>query len=248
MEGGLRAIQICEGFTGHERHLPVRNAFRYPVLYVRFDSRLANDVDRVLRRHLKVFSFRPTDYLFKDSANLDLRVREIIESHTGFQPGEITVLTMPRLFGYAFNPVSFWFCRKNGALEGVLCEVNNTFGERHFYWVRPEGTDWTTCEKRFHVSPFLPVEGSYRFRFKDGADRTRVDIDYDSKDNQRVLSTWVDVRTRPVTDVSPLFLLAKYGWITALVVARIHFQAAKLFLKRVRFFKKPAPPDHEVSR
>ena len=82
-------------------------------------------------------------------------------------------MTMPRMLGYVFNPVSFWFCRdRSGALRAVLCEVNNTFGESHCYLVhhddlRPIEPDaWLDGRKAFHVSPFLPVEGGYRFRFR----------------------------------------------------------------------------------
>ena len=94
-------------------------------------------------------------------------------------------MTMPRLFGYVFNPVSFWFCRdRDGRLRAVLCEVNNTFGEHHCYLVhhddrRPiEADAWLDGRKAFHVSPFLPVEGSYRFRFRLDAERAHVDVNY----------------------------------------------------------------------
>lgn len=249
MEGGLSGVRICEGFTGHERLTPATNGFRYPVVYIRFDTRIASRVDSILRTALRFFSFRPQEYLFRKSADLDGEIRSFLKNEMGFEAEEIELVTIPRLFGYAFNPVSFWICRNDRKMDAVLCEVNNTFGERHFYWLRVRSPDeWIRMDKAFHVSPFLPLDGSYRFRFQDDGQRTRIDINYHSESGRRVLSTWLDLRNRPVEGVSGPSLLFKYGWITVCVILRIHFQAVRLFLKRVRFFSKPQPPTNEVSR
>ena len=119
-------------------------------------------------------------------------------------------MTLPRMLGYVFNPVSFWFCRdRSGALRAVLCEVNNTFGESHCYLVhhddrRPIEPDaWLEGRKVFHVSPFLPVEGGYRFRFRLDDGRAHVDVNYHDAEGL-MLATSVGGRREALTDASVL--------------------------------------------
>jgi DUF1365 family protein len=142
------------------------------------------------------------------------------------------------MLGYVFNPVAFWVCHDvQGAVRAVLAEVNNTFGET------------LVAAKRFHVSPFCPVRGHYAFRFRFGDDRWLARIDYFDDADQAVplLETSVSGMIEPLP-ASAARLFLRYRWFTAGVVARIHFQAARLWLRRVPFFTKPAPPRTDVSR
>ena len=166
--------------------------------------------------------------------------------------GEVWLHTYPRVLGYTFKPVSFWYCHAaDGALRVVVVEVNNTFGERHCYLLdRPRlGVD-QMAEKAFHVSPFCEVRGQYRFRFMttDTAPaRTVVRIDYLDEAGP-LLRTSVQGRLQAVTP----HLLRQAFWqhpaMTLMVMARIHWQALKLWLKRTGFHRKPVPPDHRVTR
>lgn len=168
--------------------------------------------------------------------------------------GEVVLHTMPRIFGYVFNPVSFWFCHDAaGSLRAVLAEVNNTFGERHNYLIhhddlRPISRDDTLqARKVFHVSPFFPVQGSYRFRFGASNGHHSVDIDYYIGE-QRQLRTRVSGQARMLDGAGLRRWLLRHPLMTFGVVLRIHWQALRLALRRVPFFRKPLPPLEETSR
>jgi uncharacterized protein len=163
-------------------------------------------------------------------------------------------MTMPRMLGYVFNPVSFWFCRdRAGALRAVLCEVNNTFGESHCYLVhhddrRPIEPDaWLKGRKVFHVSPFLPVEGGYRFRFRLDEGHAHVDVNYHDQEGL-MLATSVGGRREALSDARVLRRFLGNPMMTLAVVVRIHWQALHLLCKRARFHRKPAPPAEFVTR
>jgi DUF1365 family protein len=174
--------------------------------------------------------------------------------------GEIWLQTFPRVLCYVFNPVSFWFChRKNGDLRAVLCEVCNTFGERHCYLLdtgssMPYGIE-LTAKKVFHVSPFCKVEGRYRFRFMrsvrpigdSGSEATIARIDYDDADGPLLLTS-IAGNSQMLSDTAVVKAFFRYPMMTFGVVARIHWQALRLWLKRVPFFSKPAIPQQEVTR
>ena len=116
--------------------------------------------------------------------------------------GEVWLHTYPRVLGYVFKPVSFWYChRSDGSLAAVVAEVNNTFGERHCYLL--DGPELAfgrelTARKVFHVSPFCQVQGQYRFRFMRTAERTVARVDHDD-DAGALLQTSVSGQLQPLT-------------------------------------------------
>lgn len=243
---------IGRGHVFHGRAGPVRHSFRYPTFFLLFDCAREGELRKVLSERFRgVLSFRIEDHLDGRSGGVAERIHEFLRERCGYEAEQVRLQTYPRMFGFAFKPVSFWFCLRGGSLEAVLCEVNNTFGERHFYWLRPEGgfgaDSWHETAKVFHVSPFFPVAGFYRFRFRQESARSRVDINHHHDDGSLALATWIEGSLAPLSAVSRSHLVARYGWMTALVWLRIHLQAARLFLKRVRFFKKPDPPSRKVT-
>ena len=155
------------------------------------------------------------------------------------------------MLGYTFKPVSFWYChRADGALRAIVVEVNNTFGERHCYLLdAPAYGAQLQAAKAFHVSPFCEVEGGYRFRFlvTEGRERTVVRIDYDDAQGA-LLQTSVSGTLEPATAKSLRKALWRHPAMTLGVIARIHWQALRLWAKRVRFIGKPAAPDLFVTR
>lgn len=174
--------------------------------------------------------------------------------------GAIWLHTMPRVLGYVFNPVSFWLChRADGALRAIVCEVNNTFSERHCYLLAHadgRALAWgeeLQASKAFHVSPFCEVKGHYRFRFMlaGAADAQRfiARIDYYDSDatDAPLLTTSVEGRLEPATDRALMRAFFAYPLFTFGVVARIHSHALRLWFKRVPFFSKPAPPALHVT-
>jgi DUF1365 family protein len=175
----------------------------------------------------------------------------IDDQHPDPADGEIWLHCYPRVLGHTFKPVSFWYChRRDGTLRAVVVEVNNTFGERHCYLLdRPEFGVEQRAAKVFHVSPFAPVEGNYRFRFMvtPGRRRTVARIDFDDA-NGPLIETSVSGHLEPLTRQTTRRALWCYPAMTLGVVLRIHWQALKLALKRTPFFGKPAPPPTFISR
>ena len=253
-----RLHSIVDAVVVHRRSRPRINAFRHRIAYLCLDL---GALDRAAGRWLKLdrpglVSFRRADHGGRDGGDLRTWLRAILAAQGLDETcdGEIVLMTMPRLLSYVFNPVSFWFCRdRNGMLRAVLCEVNNTFGETHCYLVHHDDRRqlapdaWLDGRKVFHVSPFLPVEGSYRFRFRLDDDRVHVDVNYHDAGGL-MLATSVGGRREPLADRTVLRRFLGNPTMTLGVVARIHWQALKLWRKRARFYPKPAPPPEFVTR
>lgn len=245
------------GKVMHRRLRPAENRFVYPVFFLSIPLTriefLENRWFSLNRRG--VFSLRYADYGARDGSHPLIWVREVLGSYgLGCADGEIWLQTFPRVLGYVFNPVSFYFCRdRAGALRAVLCEVNNTFGERHHYLLahpdaRPiEPEDTLTARKVFHVSPFAAVEGSYRFRFRVEGGRTLARIEYFDATGD-LLHTSISGEATGYSAGALVRAFVRYPWMTFGVIARIHYQALRLWLKRVPFTHKPVPPAEALTR
>lgn len=166
--------------------------------------------------------------------------------------GEVWLHCYPRVLGYTFKPVSFWYCqRADGRLRAIVVEVNNTFGERHCYLLdAPAWGAEMQAEKVFHVSPFCDVAGRYRFRFlfsrQGGQLRTVARIDHDDGAGP-LIETSVSGQLQPATTAALRRALWRYPVMTLAVITRIHWQALRLWTKRVGFRSKPALPASPIS-
>lgn len=250
------APALCMGAVMHARELPAVNRFVYPLFYLRLPlSRLESLSSVVLgidRPGLMRVDFR--DHAARDGSHPLPWIRALLARERVQAEGEIVLQTMPRILGYLFNPVSFWYCHDaEGALRAVVCEVNNTFGEHHNYLVaRADGGaiasgDVLQARKVFHVSPFFPVRGEYRFRFQWRGDVDAVAIDY-WDGGVKLLATRISGRARPLDRGRLLRALARFPLMTFGVIARIHWQALRLWAKRVPFYRKPHPPLEQITR
>ncbi|MCQ8894913.1 DUF1365 domain-containing protein [Limnobacter humi] len=170
--------------------------------------------------------------------------------------GEVHLHTFPKTFGFVFNPVSFWYFHNTaGQCRALLCEVNNTFGERHFYLLHQEGPFRAPLDKGqamiarkvFHVSPFFPVSGHYEFRFFNQADRTLASIRYFDQGELKLSTSVSGTLVHPSTALWCRTWM-KYGWFTLAVVVKIHWQAVKLLFKGAKFHRKPEPPSNVISQ
>ena len=249
--------QILFGRVFHCRRRPVRHAFAYPVFFLRIPlSAMASagrgvfSVDRP-----NLLSLYARDHGPRDGSPLEPWVRaRLAEAGIRGADGEILLQAFPRVLGFVFNPIAIYYCHdRAGALRAVLCEVSNTFGERHNYLLahrdgRPIAPrDWLRAEKVFHVSPFCEVEGFYRFRFSGDDARQYAHIDYHDGEG-KLLVTAIDGEAEPIGARALARAVLGYPFLTLGVVARIHWQALKLWLKRVPFFSKPEPPLQETTR
>ena len=251
--------QLCFGTVRHQRLRPVANQFSYGVYFLRLPLRTLGDAEfgsRLFgRNRTALLSFRDSDH--GDGTSPLLQWIDTLLRGEGIDDadGEIWLQAFPRVLGYVFNPVSFWFChRADGALRAVLCEVRNTFGEKHCYLldsggVMPFGVE-LRARKVFHVSPFCAIEGGYRFRFmraQRACEQTVARIDHDDRLGPLLLTSIsgsaAGIGTRTVLRAFFGYPLMSFG-----VVAKIHWQALKLFFKRVPFFTKPLAPSGELSR
>ncbi len=254
--GALDAA-VCFGAVMHERHTEAHNRFVYPTAFLRLPlgrlDQLRVPLLGIERRN--VFSLLARDHGRRDGSALLPWLREVLAHHDvdAVCDGEVVLHTMPRVFGFVFNPVSFWLCHDHaGRLRAVLAEVSNTFGEHHNYLVRHadlrpiEAGDELLATKVFHVSPFFPVRGEYRFRFEGRGAVHAVAIDY-WDGGTRQLTTRVSGRAEALSGRAMGKWLLRYPFMTLGIVARIHWQALRLALRRVSFYRKPLPPIEETS-
>jgi len=246
---------LIAGQVMHERLRPVRNRFVYPVFCLRCN---VDELDRldcwwfgVDRPHL--VGIRRRDY--GDGSRVPGEwIRKLLADAGLRTDGEIWLQTFPRLLGFVFNPVSFWYCHdETGSLVALLADVRNTFGERHRYLLTGSNGgsiqpgEVLRCRKVFHVSPFCEVEGHYAFRLRETDGATFVGIDYMDRDGL-LLKTAVGGRRYPLTAKTLWSAILRQPLLTFGVVVRIHIQALRLWCAGVTFFKKPAPPQQALSR
>jgi DUF1365 family protein len=247
------------GQVRHTRLKPVRNIFAYRTYFLMLPMRSLQRFNAapspLARNRFGLVSFYDRDHgdgrSPQDGGALAWLDALLATEGITDADGEVWLHCYPRVLGFAFKPVSFWYChRADASLRAVVVEVNNTFGQRHCYVLDPArfGAE-LRADKVFHVSPFCPVEGGYRFRLMVDATRTRTvaRIDYDDAQGP-LLQTSVSGTLEPITAQALRRALLGYPLMTLAVVWRIHWQALRLFIKRVRFFRLPAPPPTSVSR
>ena len=161
--------------------------------------------------------------------------------------GRVVLVTLPRMLGYLFNPVSFYFCYDRAdALRSTLVEVTNTFHEVKPYTLGPDcasanGSFRLRIPKHFYVSPFSDVDVAFDFQLRPLVDRLSVQID-DYVGTERTLATTLAGAQRPLTDAALAWYLFKYPLLTLRVITLIHWHALRLWLKRVPWFAKAARP------
>jgi len=230
------ASAIYSGTVAHARRGARSHAFSYRMymLYL--------DLDELPGLALR--SYRRSDFLGDPSRDLAGEVRDRVAAALGFRPeGPVRLLTHVRSLGYVFNPVSFYYCfdRDGETLRAVVAEITNTpWGERHAY-VIPAGGDGAVSifEKAFHVSPFYPMEQTYRWDLSRPADSLRVDMASLEKGQEVFRATlamrreaWSPAALRRATLLQPLM-----AW---KVHAAIYWQALRLWVKGVPFHVHPA--------
>lgn len=246
---------LIHGQVMHERLRPVKHRFVYPVFYVRFNLARLKEIDSPWfgLNKWRLVSLFTKDYGPRDGSDLDTWMRKLLEQYAIHADGEIWLQTFPRLFGFVFNPVSFWYCYdRSGGLRAVLAEVNNTFGEHHCYLLTAQDQQVITadtelqCQKNLHVSPFFQVRGEYRFKFRENGQSTLVSINYGDEAGL-LLKTAVGGKRVAMTSQRLGRAVLMQPLLTLGVVLKIHWQAWKLWLKRVPYFSKPNPPNQPVT-
>jgi uncharacterized protein len=260
------------GTVRHKRLRPSAHAFAYPTYFLMLPlRRMQHEGSGSLARN----RFSPISFFDRDHgdgrADCLQWITELLAAEgINNAHGEVWLHCYPRVLGFTFKPVSFWYChRSDGTLAAIVVEVNNTFGERHCYVLGADsgGEDdggrlrfgrELQARKVFHVSPFCNVSGQYRFRFlrtdvddPQGCGRTVVRIEHDDERSDTegpLIVTSISGELAPATRARIRHALLGVPLMTFGVVARIHWQALRLWIKRVPFVQKPAPPDRFVTR
>jgi DUF1365 family protein len=249
----VNIAQLGMGQVFHRRLRPREHAFAYASYFLWLPMRaLRREACAALNRNGRGWlSFHDADHGEGGGDALAWLEGLLAAEGVDDADGEVWLQTYPRVLGHAFKPVSFWFCeRADGGLAAIVVEVNNTFGERHCYLLRGPDLAWgqeQRAAKVFHVSPFCRVEGRYRFRFMRQAAHVVSCVDHDD-DTGPLLLTSLSGQLAPLTTTAARRAFFAMPALTMMIVARIHWQALKLWLKRVPFFSKPQPPERFVTR
>jgi DUF1365 family protein len=230
---------IYTGTLMHARRGAVRNVFTYPVSYWLFDL----DELPELERRLALFSAsglrRPATLRAADhfgGAPIKQSVLDLVDD-----PSVVSVLmlTQPRVLGYVFNPVSFFWCyRADGSLACMVSELGNTFGERLPEVLRGPELRYEH-RKRLHVSPFLGLDASYEYAFSQPGEEVWARIHVRDDAGGRLLTAVLHGRRRELSNATVARTLLRYPLQPLQITAQIHWQALRLWLKHAPFHHKP---------
>ena len=252
------APSILTAKVMHRRLLPKINAFTYRVYYLCLPLAKINTPE--LNKQLAVNRFSLISFHSKDHNNKENDLQQWIDdvlrnNDIHHKIDNIALVAMPRILGYVFNPISFWLCfNEKQELKAVLCEVNNTFGEKHNYLCVPKlhdsihSDEWLEAEKLFHVSPFLKIEGKYKFRFSIKHKDFKIWINYYDKDNNKQLATSLVGVLSPLNKNALRHVFVSHPLITFKTIFLIHWQAMKLVAKKIKFIPKPKQLENNISK
>lgn len=235
---------LYSGRLEHRRHLPVAHAFRHRLFMLYLDL---EELDEVFAERWLWSTagpapawFRRADHLGDPAQALDESVRELVELRLGRRPsGPIRLLTHLRYFGHCFNPVSFYYCFDAGdtRVDAMVLEVTNTpWQERHCYVLENASPDTPIAHYRFgkdfHVSPFLPMDMHYDWRFPLPGQLLKAGMQA-MRGGRRVFDASLVLERRAISGPRLAATLARQPVMTLKVVLLIHYQALRLWLKRV---------------
>jgi DUF1365 family protein len=225
----------------HSRRLPAENTFRYPISFFVLDLDEVPELERRLRlfsaNRRNLVTLYDSDHFEDDGRPLKEKVVAFC-AERGFEVDRVLMLAQLRVLGYVFNPVSFHWCYgPDGSLACMVSEVSNTFGER-LPELLPGDSLRYEHEKRLHVSPFFGLDQTYRYAFSEPAEKVfaRVDV---LENGRRPLVAVLTGRRQELTNASLGRALVRYPLMPFKVTAMIHWQAVRLWLKRVPFHHKP---------
>jgi uncharacterized protein len=244
---------IYEGYVRHRRFLPVGNQFRYGVFLMYLDlaelptlfhGRWLWSADRV-----NLAYFRRRDHLGDPTVPLDRAVRDLVAEKTGTRPaGPIRLLTHLRYFGYCFNPASFYYCFDTAGerVDAIVVQIHNTpWGEEHCYVLDEAHNEYASpgfkrfqFTKAFHVSPFMPMDVWYDWRFKEPGEALSAHF-MNYREGEKIFDATLTLERRELNRRNLTRMLLSYPPMTLKVITMIHWQALRLWLKGAQFYVHP---------
>ena len=242
---------LYRGEVTHRRLRPREHRLRYRVFWLLLDLAELDEIDAKLRllsrNRFNLLGFHDQDHgdgsttPLLDQVQLHLR-----RAGVDVQGCVVRLLTMPRVLGYVFNPISLYYCHAaDGRLAAVIYEVSSTFGERHAYVLPVDGVTGKgmfrqQATKALHVSPFMGMEMRYAFQGRAPDDHMALKINGSDKDGLLIAASMTG-RRHALTDGAILRAALAMPLLTLKVVAAIHWEALKLWLKRVPLHSAPGP-------
>jgi len=243
---------IYEGTVRHRRCAPVHNEFAYRLFMMYLDLAELDEVFRGHRlwstRRFNLACLRRKDHLGDPTISVEEAVRLLVAERTGARPtGPIRLLTHLRYFGHCFNPVSFFYCydADGQRVETIVAEITNTpWHERHCYVLAETMNEHKRPWKRyrfpktFHVSPFIDMNVGYDWRFLEPGERVQIHME-DWAEGGKLFDATLSLRRQPINAAGLIRVLARYPLMTVQVVAKIHWQALRLWRRGARFYVHP---------
>ncbi|NQY42903.1 MAG: DUF1365 domain-containing protein [Legionellales bacterium] len=240
---------IYEGIVTHTRFFPRKHFFKYRLfmMFVNINN-LEEKIDKYLFWSSNKFNlayFKRSDHMGDATEALAISVKKFIQDGAKQKfDGDIYLLTHFRYFGYCFNPVSFYFCTENNLIKFVIMEVNNTpWGEQHCYLLEiPMGENLNGYKFRFnkkmHVSPFMEMKMDYVLSCKKYQDMLNITIN-NIENNKTIFIAKMGLKKKAINRKNMFLILMKYPIMTYKVIFGIHYQALKLWFKRVKVVYHP---------
>ncbi len=245
---------IYTGKVIHRRFKPKEHYFKYNVFSLLIDL---DELD-IIQNKIKIFSYNKfniisffdIDHGPRDGTSIRQWISKNLKD-LGIHDNKIKIklLCYPRIFGYVFNPLSVFFIYdKNLKLISIFYEVKNTFGEQHTYLFKAsdDKTIKNNCSKKFHVSPFIEMECNYYFRVLKPSDKMSVIIDQ-SDNNGKLLYASQDGVAKELNQKNLIISYICHPLMTFKIIAAIHFEAFKLWLKGIKFVKKKFKISNNIS-
>ena len=242
---------LYQGTLMHSRLVPKNHSFKYNIFYTFIDIDKLDELKKKYTffsyNNFNIFSINDKDHGYRDKRKIDEWVNDILKK-IGIKRmnTKIFLLSMPRILGYVFNPLSIFFCYDfNGNIKALIYEVKNTFNEQHAYVFKVNDNSLKkkyfkhSCKKSFHVSPFWDLNANYNFTINRPYDKFYSSIVMKKKE-KKIFQAVLNCHYKELSIKNLLFFLIKYPFLTVKVVLVIYFEALKIFLfKKGKYFKKP---------
>ena len=246
---------IYNGNVIHKRFKPKEHFFKYSVFSLFIDLAELNEIEKKINffsyNKFNLISFFDIDHGPRDGSSIEDWVKQNLEGiGISNKQVKIRLLCYPRIFGYVFNPLSIFFVYdENDYLISILYEVKNTFGEQHTYVFKTEkGRNLieNSCNKQFHVSPFIEMECKYYFKILIPENKLSVIINQ-SDDTGKLLYASQDGIKKKLNSKNLILSYITHPLMTFKIIGAIHYEALKLWLKGIKFVKKKLKIKNNIS-